>query len=147
MDVSDRWCAILTVDECAEEAERTRIRTTPDGLRAYYKGRPKMYIVIETGPHMHWIVKLLTELGHEVLVANARRMRAISENENKADFVDAELLARLRRTDPKLLYPVDVQGRDFEGLSIVRARDRVVQARSKLVNCVRGPRGSARFTG
>lgn len=138
MDVSDKWSTILTVDESGEEAERTRVQTTPAGMRAYYAGRSKMYVVIETGPHAHWITKLLTELGHEVLVANARRVRAIYQNENKADNVDAEMLARLRRADPKLLYPVEVLGRDFEALSIVRARDRLVQARSKLVNCVRG---------
>ena len=138
MDVSDKWSAIVTVDESGEEAERTRIRTTPEGVGAYYGKRPKMHVVIETGPHARWIAKLLTELGHEVVVANARRVRAIYENENKSDKVDAEMLARLRRTDPKLLYPVEILGRDFEGLSIVRARDRLVQARSKLVNCVRG---------
>jgi transposase len=138
MDVSDKWSAILTVDESGEEAERTRIRTTPEAMREYYGGRSKMYVVIETGPHARWIALLLTELGHDVLVANARRVRAIYENENKADNVDAEMLARLRRTDPKLLYPVETLGRDFEALSIVRARDRLVQARSKLVNCVRG---------
>lgn len=138
MDVSDKWSAILTVDESGEEAERSRIRTTPEAMREYYGKRSKMHVVIETGPHALWIAKLLTELGHEVLVANARRVRAIYENENKSDEVDAEMLARLRRTEPKLLHAVNILGRDFEALSIVRSRDRLVQARSKLVNFVRG---------
>jgi transposase len=40
---------------------------------------------------------LLTELGHEVLVANPRRLRAIYDNDNKSDHVGAEQLARFAR--------------------------------------------------
>jgi transposase len=47
------------------------------------------------------------------------------------------MLARLRRLDPKLLQPVDVLERNLGDLAVVRVRDRLVQARSKLVSCVR----------
>jgi transposase len=82
---------------------------------------------------------LLTELGHEVLVANGRKLRAIYENENKDDDVDAETLARLRRVDPKLLHPVVMKADDdYSAMATLRARDRLVQARTKLINSVRG---------
>jgi transposase len=52
----------------------------------------------------------LEECGHEVLVANSRKLRLIYSNKRKSDEVDAENLARLARVDPKLLYPLKHQG-------------------------------------
>ena len=59
------------------------------------------------GPHSPWISRLLKELGHEVIVANARMVALIPSNPKKRDPVDAEALARLGRVDPKLLYPIE----------------------------------------
>jgi transposase len=42
-----------------------------------------MPIAIETGTHSPWISRLLEELGHEVLVANARKLRLIYANKRK----------------------------------------------------------------
>ena len=39
-------------------------------------------------------------------MANPRRLRAIYENENKCDRVDAQYLARIGRLDPALLFPL-----------------------------------------
>ena len=45
-------------------------------------------------------------MGHRVTVANPRRVKLISESQNKTDRHDAELLARLGRADEGLLAPV-----------------------------------------
>jgi transposase len=137
MDISDRFSHLCTVDASGEVAETARIRTTPEGVQGYFAGRPKMHVVLEVGTHARWVAGLLGELGHEVLVANARKVRAIYENEDKDDRVDAEMLARLRRLDPSLLQPVDLLEQNLSDLAVLRARDRLVQARNKLVNCVR----------
>lgn len=137
MDISDRFSHLCTIDASGEVVETARIRTTPEGVGGYFGGRSKMHVVLEVGTHARWVAELLVEHGHEVLVANARKVRAIYENENKDDRVDAEMLARLRRLDPSLLQPVDVLERNLADLAVVRARDRLVQARNKLVNCVR----------
>ena len=42
-------------------------------------------------------------MGHEVIVANVRELRAISHSDRKSDQVDAEKLARFARLDPKIL--------------------------------------------
>lgn len=136
-DLADYYSHLCTVDETGEVAERARIRTLPESIRDYFAGRPRMHVVIENGNHARWVAALLTELGHEVLVANARKVSAIYANDDKDDRVDAELLARLRRVDPSLLQPIDVLERNLEDLAVVRARDRLVQVRSKLVSCVR----------
>ena len=53
---------------------------------------------------------MLEECGHEVLVANARKLRLIYGKGRKTDKLDAENLARLARVDPKLLYPLKHRG-------------------------------------
>jgi pimeloyl-ACP methyl ester carboxylesterase len=50
-----------------------------------------------------WISKRLEELGHEVIVANVRELRAISPSDRKSDQVDAEELSRNVRLDPGIL--------------------------------------------
>ena len=74
-----------------------------------------------------------------MLVANARQLHLISENQRKCDRLDAHLLARLARVDPELLKPVQHRGvRAQQALAALRARDSLVGARTKLVNHVRG---------
>jgi len=41
-----------------------------------------------------------------VIVANARQMKLISASSRKDDKLDAQMLARLARVDPKLLSPI-----------------------------------------
>ena len=48
----------------------------------------------------------LREVGHEVIVANVRELRAISHSDRKSDTVDAEKLARYARLDPEILRPI-----------------------------------------
>jgi len=98
-----------------------------------------MRIALETGTHSPWVSRLLEGLGHEVLVANARKLRLIYSNKRKTDEVDAENLARLARVDPKLLYPLKHRGEDSQAhMAIIRSRQALVDCRTQLVNHVRG---------
>jgi transposase len=113
-----------------------------------------MRIAIEAGTHSPWASRVLEELGHEVLVANARKLRLIYANKRKTDEVDAENLARLARVDPKLLYPLKHRGEQSQAhMAIIRSRESLVSCRTQLVNHVRGtvksfggrlPKGPAR---
>jgi transposase len=81
----------------------------------------------------------LEECGHEVLVANARRLRLIYSNKRKTDQIDAENLARLARLDPKLLYPLRHRGEQSQAhMALIRSRQALVDCRTQLVNHVRG---------
>ena len=102
-----------------------------------------MRIAIEAGTHSPWASRVLEECAHEVLVANARKLRLIYANKRKTDEVDAENLARLARVDPKLLYPLKHRSEDSQAnLAIVRARQALVGARTQLVNHVPKERSS-----
>jgi transposase len=98
-----------------------------------------MRIAIEAGTHSPWVSRVLEECGHEVLVANARKLRLIYANKRKTDEVDAENLARLARLDPKLLYPLRHRGEESQAhMALIRSRQALVDCRSQLVNHVRG---------
>ena len=82
---------------------------------------------------------MLSELGHEVIVANARKVRLIGESRKKDDRLDAQTLARLARIDPELLYPVKHRSaRAQADLMMIRARAGLVRTRTGLVNTARG---------
>ena len=83
--------------------------------------------------------RLLEECGHEVLVANARKVRLIYGKGRKTDKLDAESLARLARVDPKLLYPLKHRGEGSQAhLALIRSREALVGSRTQLINHVRG---------
>ena len=97
-----------------------------------------MRIAIEAGTHSPWASRMLEECGHEVLVANARKLRLIYSNKRKTDEIDAENLARLARLDPKLLYPLTHRGEEGQAhLAIIRSREALVGSRTQLENHVR----------
>ena len=98
-----------------------------------------MRIAIEAGTHSPWASRVLEECGHEVLVANARKLRLIYSNKRKTDEIDAENLARLARLDPKLLYPLKHRGEESQAhMALIRSREALVGTRTQLVNHVRG---------
>jgi transposase len=100
---------------------------------------PCCRIALETGMHSPWVSRLLSELGHEVIVAHARKVRLIGESRKKDDRLDARTLARLARIDPQLLCPVKHRSaRAQADLTVIRARAGLVRARTALVNTARG---------
>ena len=72
------------------------MRTTPEAYERRFGGDAvRGRVVLEVGAHSPWSSRLLVSLGHEVIVANPRRVRLIAAGERKTDRVDAETLARL----------------------------------------------------
>jgi transposase len=93
---------------------------------------------MEVGAHSRWASHLLKDLGHDVLVANARKLRAIYHNPRKGDRVDAETLARLARLDPELLSPIHHRSPQAQAdLAVLRSRDALVRSRTLLINHTR----------
>jgi transposase len=85
------------------------------------------------------VSRLLSKLGHEVFVANPRRVRLIAQSSSKDDSLDADTLARLGRVDPNLLFPITHRSEIAQGdLAMIRARAQLVQSRTRLLNSVRG---------
>jgi transposase len=140
LDIGDKYSYLCLIDTVSGEViEEGRLRTTPEALRRRFASERPLRIAIEAGTHSPWASRVLEGFGHEVLVANARKLRLIYANKRKTDEVDAENLARLARVDPKLLYPLKHRGQECQAhMGIVRSREALVSARTQLVNHVRG---------
>jgi transposase len=114
------------------------VRTSAKALREVFGAVPRSRIALETGTHSPWISRLLSELGHEVIVAHARKVRLIGESRKKDDRLDAQALARLARVDPALLSPVKHRSAQAQAdLTLIRARAALVRSRTSLVNTAR----------
>ena len=140
LDLGDKYSYLCLIDTDSGEAiEEGRLRTTPEALKRRFASEQPLRIAIEAGTHSPWVSRLLEERGHEVLVANPRKLRLIYANKRKTDQIDAENLARLARLDPKLLYPLRHRGEGSQAhLALIRSREALVNTRTQLVNHVRG---------
>jgi transposase len=139
LDLGDRSSWYCVVDEAGSIVLEQKLSTTPKALRGVFGAMARSRIALEIGTHSPWISRLLSELGHEVIVANARKVRLIGESRKKDDRLDAQTLARLARIDPELLYPVQHRSVQAQAdLTLIRARAGLVRARTGLVNTARG---------
>jgi len=138
VDLGDRKSYYCILDAEANILVEGNLPTTAAGFDGHFKGLGRSRIALEVGTHSPWTSDLLEQHGHEVYVANPRKMGG-KKNRRKNDRLDAELLARQVRSDPSQLYPIRHRGeKTRQGLVLLRARDAMVNARTKLVNGVRG---------
>lgn len=141
-DLGDRQSELCILTGSGTEQVLTRpkaVKTTLAGMRAFFAGRERAHVVIEVGTHSRWVSELLEELGHQVTVANPRKVKLITASNTKTDRNDAELLARLGRADVELLSPVAHRGGQAQAdLAVAKMRDLLVTGRTQLVNSIRG---------
>src|ERR1700678_1788201 len=139
IDLGDVWSHYCTLNQDGEVVARGRFRTTPQAIAKWFTDVAPARVAMEAGTHSIWISEQLQELGHEVIVANVRELRAISHSDRKSDQVDAEKLARFARLDPKILRPIAHRTvAQQEALTLIRARNLLVRLRTAAVNSVRG---------
>ncbi len=139
VDLGDKWSQICVLDDSGEVAEEARIRTTREAFTRWFQPQEPTRVALEAGTHSPWVRDVLEGCGHEVLVANSRKLRLISRNDAKSDKVDAEWLARLARLEPKLLAPIQHRKRrSSEALAILRSRATLVRTKTQLINHARG---------
>jgi len=139
IDVGDRFSEICVLDQAGNVVERGRVRTEAHTLYEQFGELSRQRVVMETGTHSPWMSALLEGCGHEVIVANARKLRLIAENDNKSDAVDAFELADLGRTNVRLLHPIRHRSLGAQqDLAMVRGREALVETRTGLINHVRG---------
>src|SRR5580704_3196141 len=139
VDLGDRWSFYCVLDEAGKIILEQKLATTPEAMQQTFGKIPRSLIALETGTHSPWVSRLLTELGHEVIVAHAQKVELITKSNRKDDRHDARTLARLARIDPELLGPVRHRSVKAQiHLTVIRARAELVSARTALVNAARG---------
>src|SRR5665213_251339 len=139
MDLGDQTSRYCVIDGGGEVVQEGSVGTTRAAMTQTFAQMKKCRIAVEVGTHSPWVSRLLKGAGHEVIVANPRQLKLISTSSRKDDKVDAQMLARLARVDPELLRPIRHRWEEAQmDLMEVRARAALVEARTSLVNAVRG---------
>lgn len=139
VDLGDRRHAICVTDKSGNILKEYSITNTRKQIEKLAELYPQSLVAMEVGTHSPWISRMLKHLGMNVIVANARKLRAIYRNERKCDLLDARMLAKLVRVDPELLHPVHHSEEDtqLDFLSI-KMRDNLVSQRVNMINAIRG---------
>jgi len=139
LDLGDRSSRYCVLGEQGEVQSESSVPTTEKALAQVFGSKTRGRIALEVGTHSPWVSRCLTKLGHEVIVANARRVRLITDSSRKNDRLDAKTLARLARVDPELLSPIRHRNEQSQAdLMVIRARAALIEVRTMLVNCARG---------
>src|ERR1700704_6824802 len=139
LDLGDRTSCYCILDESGNVILERSVPTTSSGIRQAFGKMPRSRIALETGTHSPWVSRQLARMDHEVIVAHARNVRLIGESSRKDDQLDARMLARLARLDPRLLSPVQHRSAEAQiHLTVIRARAALVSTRTALVNAARG---------
>jgi transposase len=138
LDLGDRQHHVCVLDAAGQIIREASLPNTRPALQQLLIDFPGSTVALEAGTHSPWISRYLTDLGAQVLVANPRKLHAISRSERKCDRRDAQMLARLARVDPALLHPIQHGSaqaqQDLLGLKL---RDALVRTRVNLINAVR----------
>src|SRR5215831_261304 len=77
LDLGDRTRWYCALDEGGAAVLEQKLGTTPKAIEEVFGGMPRSRVALETGTHSPWVSRLLSELGHEVIVAHARNVRLI----------------------------------------------------------------------
>jgi transposase len=134
-DSKHHYCVLNQAGKPLAEGTLANTREALSDLAARYPGAR---VAMEVGTHSPWISEQLLGEGCEVFVANARKLRAVYENERKCDALDARMLAKIARLDPELLSPVThISQEAMADRLVLSARDRLVEHRTALVQSVR----------
>ena len=139
VDLGDKRSQVCVLDRHGEVVWEQSVATTAAALKKLFAPAPATLVVMEVGTHSPWVSRWVASEGHEVIVANARDIEYVTRSSRKSDRVDAEILARLARADPKLLHPVKHRAEQAQvDLTVIRARATLIEARTQLINSARG---------
>lgn len=137
LDVGDRTTHFCVLRDRAV-IHQGSTKTSRDGLDQALAEFAGARVVLEAGSQSPWMSRHLKARSFDVHVADPRRVQLIAKDPRKTDRRDAEVLARLESGMPELLGQVHHRGEQAQAdLSMVRARDQLVQCRTALVQCVR----------
>ena len=139
LDLGDKHHYFCMLDPEGDVMKKGTISANLRAVRRFFSAQPPALLAMEAGTHSPWISREAHQHGHRVLVGNPRKLRMIYRNMQKSDERDAEMLARIARLDPQLLCPIVHRGpRAQSHLAILKSRDVLVGARTKLINHCRG---------
>lgn len=138
MDLGDKNHIAVVLDGEGNEIECIQLKNNKISLRRIFRRYSGATVAIEAGTHSPWINRLLEDLGCRVYVGNPYKLRMIWDSTDKSDERDARMLAMVCRLEPRLLWPIHHRSESAHNdLEMIKARNMLVQTRTKLINHVR----------
>ena len=117
-----------------EIVEKALSHERKEEVRAFYAGlEGSVRVGIEASGQSQWFERMLAELGHEVWIGDAAKIRASCERKQKTDRRDAELLLRLLAEDrfPRIWVPTAAER---DGRQLLLHRHKLVRMRTQVKN-------------
>ncbi len=133
-DFHARSQQISMIDTQTGEIVEKELEHENGEVRKFYAGLPEPALVgIESTSYTRWFAEMLAELGHELVVGDAAKIRARETRKQKHDRRDAEhILNLLVKGDfPKIWLP-SAEERDVRVL--IEHRHQLVQMRTRAMN-------------
>ena len=133
-DLHTRYQVAAWVDEETGEVRTRRLEHENGEARAFYSSLPRgARVGIEATMPALWFERMLAELGHELWVGDAAKIRAAETRRQKYDTRDAEHILDLLRTNrfPRIWTP-SLEERDLRQLLVHRMK--LVRARTTVKN-------------
>ena len=132
-DFHPSWQQVSWLDtETGETGERKLVQASGDAERFYRQVAAPALIGMEATGNSHWLVDLLSELGHELWVGDAAQIRASYVRQQKTDQRDAAHLLKLlvEGRFPRIWMPSS-EVRDLRQLLLHRYKLVIIRARVK----------------
>lgn len=139
IDLGDKTSDVCMLDKDGEVQKEFRVSMKAESMASRFEKLGRSRIALEAGGQSRWVAELLKSYGHEVYVSNTRKVPYIHESDGKNDAGDAYKLAELVHLKPRLLHPIEHRSAEQQqDLTWVRAREVLVETRTRLINAVRG---------
>lgn len=134
IDLHKKTSFITTVDEQGHvQARRNLPNQLPVILEYFSVLTQSTKVVIESMGSWYWLYDALREAGHEVIISNPCKTKAIASAKIKNDKIDSHMLAQLLRAE--LIAPVHVSRLETRQLKeLLRHRSKLVDDARRMKN-------------
>jgi transposase len=133
-DFHTRMQQIAMIDTETGELIEKKLEHENGEARSFYEGLTEPVLVgIESTGYTRWFAEMLTDLGHELVVGDAAKIRAKETRKQKHDRRDAEhILNLLVKGDFPRIWLPSAEERDVRVL--IEHRHQLVQLRTRAMN-------------
>ena len=138
LDLGARVTQVAVYDTSGNRVEERKVSTAKESLEQLFDRFPGARVVMEASTPTRWINNLARKRGHEVIIANPRKIPVITASIRKSDRNDARLLGEIGQFKPELLSPVELRDDVHQPVRTrLFAREQLVKTRSSLCTFVR----------
>ncbi len=136
LDLGKKSSNFCIVNEKRETVREGKVRNRLAELTKRFGEMPPMRIVIEASSKAFWIADRLGDMGHELIVVDPGRTKAIGSALIKHDKLDAKILAILCAADVLAVVDQPTEKQRMARMPVV-ARDVIIRSRVRMVVTVR----------